>query len=202
MEYPDIDWINYSWWENQIITHRVAFLKTLDEYQISRLVVHVKHNLKSNEISNNEGYKKTLEIIEDYLNKQKKETRQKQTYQWQGDAEKDLPKLYIKMNGRFIDERTTLEQFKAIFTGQPIESESIKPVKWIASNRLLAYFLDQVCIERNWQAIAENGKLFLKKDGDPLTANDLAVALSDSKKFGKPKGYEEIDEIVKKYKKP
>ena len=96
---------------------------------------------------------------------------------------------------KLIAPETTLEQFTATFTGQPIES--IEPIKWIKSNRLLAYFLESVFSGQDWQSIAGNGKLFHNKKAKCLTANDLSGAKKGYLDFGKPKGFEIIDNILK-----
>ena len=128
--------------------------------------------------------------------KQQKRT----TYQWQGNADKELPELYSLMINKhsLIASDTTLEQFTAIFTGQPIKN--IKPIKWLNSNRLLAYFLDCAFSGQAWQSIAGNGKLFYNKT-KCLNANDLSVAKKGYVDYGQPKGYEKIDLILKTIKK-
>ena len=72
------------------------------------------------------------------LPKQKKRT----TYQWQGNADKELPELYSLMINKYnlIASETTIEQFTAIFTGQSIDN--IKPIKWHQENASeLLYFI-------------------------------------------------------------
>ena len=130
-----------------------------------------------------------------------KDHKIKTTYKWPGNAEKELPELYSLMMGKYklIAPETTYEQFRAIFTRQPIES--INPIKWTESNRLLAYFLDSVFNGQNWQSIAGNGGLFLNKKGLKISANDLSVAKKGYIDFGKPKDYEKIDLILKTIKK-
>lgn len=131
------------------------------------------------------------------LPKQQKKT----SYEWQNEPDKELPELYSLMMGKYklIAPETTYEQFRAIFTRQPIES--INPIKWTESNRLLAYFLDSVFNGQNWQSIAGNGGLFLNKKGLKISANDLSVAKKGYIDFGKPKDYEKIDLILKTIKK-
>ena len=141
--------------------------------------------------------------ITDVINKNisKPPKQQKRTtYQWQGNADKELPELYSLMinKHKLIASDTTLEQFTAIFTGQPIKN--IKPIKWLNSNRLLAYFLDCAFSGQAWQSIAGNGKLFHNKTKS-LTANDLSVAKKGYVDFGQPKDYEKIDLILKTIKK-
>jgi len=130
------------------------------------------------------------------LPKQQKRT----TYQWQGNAGKELPELYNLMiiQYKLIASETTIEQFTAIFTGQP--TDNIKPIKWLNSNRLLAYFLDCAFSGQTWQSIAGNGKLFYNKT-KCLTANDLSVAKKGYVDYGQPKDYEKIDLILKTIKK-
>lgn len=105
----------------------------------------------------------------------------KEVYQWMIDEDNNM-----------IAEKN-YEQFEAIFTGQSIEK--IKPIKWIASNRLLAYFLDNA-FSGDWPNIAGSGKLFINKRNKLLTANDLSAAKSDYSKYGQPKGCEKIDRLL------
>ncbi|HPO47924.1 MAG TPA: hypothetical protein PLS09_03590, partial [Paludibacteraceae bacterium] len=82
---------------------------------------------------------------------QKKPTRkppkqqQKTSYVWQNNPDKELPELYKLMidNYKLIAPETSLEQFKAVFTGQAIES--INPIKWHQDNASeLLYFIDRL----------------------------------------------------------
>lgn len=126
-----------------------------------------------------------------------KDHKIKTTYKWPGNAEKELPELYslmISNKHKLIASDTSIEQFTATFTGQSINSN--KPIKWLKSNRLLAYFLDAVFIGQDWQSIAEKGKLFLNKKGNLLSANDLAAAKSYYIKYGYPNGSKIIDDIL------
>lgn len=122
------------------------------------------------------------------------------SYQWNGDPDIELPELYTAMRDTYnlIDQSTTPEQFKAVFTGQQIGG--IESIKWIQSNRLLAYFLHSVFRGQSWQSIAGNGGLFTNAKGKIINANDLAVALSGIRSYGLPKGYRAIDEILREIK--
>lgn len=149
----------------------------------------------------NELFPAIQQNIQNSKARDKNKTKQLSSYKWESNPKKELPELYKIMEGQFIDMTTTFEEFESIFTKQPIES--IRPLKWIASNRLLAYFLDQVFKGQKWQSIAGNGKLFFSVENNKiLTANDLAKAKSDCTIYGLPKGYEEIDKILKAIKKP
>jgi hypothetical protein len=154
----------------------------------------------------NEIAKPLLEFCKIILNNDAQNSKQpkqqkKTSYVWQIDPDKELPELYRLMVNRYklIAPETTYEQFKYIFTGQPIES--IEPIKWIGTNRLLAYFLDSVFKGQNWQSIAGNGKLFKNKKNIVITANDLSVAKKGYGDYGLPKDYEKIDLILKTIKK-
>ena len=71
--------------------------------------------------------------------------QKKTSYVWQGNPDKELPELYSLMLNKYklIAPETTLEQFKAVFTGQPIES--INPIKWHQENASeLLYFIDRL----------------------------------------------------------
>lgn len=72
--------------------------------------------------------------------------QQKQTsYVWQSNPDTELPELYSLMIDKYklIASETTYEQFKAVFTGQPIDE--IKPIKWHQENASeLLYFIDKL----------------------------------------------------------
>jgi hypothetical protein len=119
---------------------------------------------------------------------------------------KQVEVLYQGLKGRFIASQTSLESFTAIFSE---ELKNVTPVKWISSNRLLAYLFRQLqyyhsLIEnKEWQSIIEKYQLLQKKNGNFLKSGDLASALSYFKdeRGLEPKGYEEIDEILKNLRK-
>lgn len=141
------------------------------------------------------------EAIQKIENTKSKNHNQKTTYKWPGNAKKELPELHslmISNKYKLIASDITLERFTAIFSEQPFDS--VKPIKWLKSNRLLAYFLDTKFSSQDWQSIAGQGKLFLNKKGKQLTANDLAAAKSNIEKFTKPIGFEMIDNILKEIK--
>lgn len=187
-----------------------AYCKTKDGFELTELdfldtefgiIERGRHLIKDFKL------KKQLAIYEAYLNQrkaalsQKPQQSNKVSFIWQGNAEKELPELYSLMLNKYklIAPDTNLSQFKAVFTGQSIKS--IEPVKWIVSNRLLAYFLDSAFLGQNWQSIVGNGKLFLNPRGKILNAGDLSVAKNQYNGFGKPIGYEKIDLILSTIKK-
>lgn len=155
-------------------------------------------------------HKNRLTTIRDFLENEKskkvnpkndKKLTKQTSYKWQTNPDKELPELYCLMKDTFkvIDPQTNLEQFTAVFTGQDIEN--INPIKWLHTNRLLAYFLDCAFYGQDWQSIAGNGKLFINKNSKIITANDLSVAKKGYVDYGKPKDYEIIDLILKTKKK-
>ena len=91
-------------------------------------------------------YRKYLLCAKDYQEKRPsiKPPKQKNrtTYQWQNNADKELPELYRLMINEYklIASDTTLKQFTAIFTRQSIDN--IKPIKWHQNNATeLLYFI-------------------------------------------------------------
>lgn len=122
------------------------------------------------------------------------------SYQWQGNAEIELPKLHKWLiKAEMIDGQTDLKDFTATFTGQP--TNNIKPIKWIAQVNLLAYFLWSEFKGKNWASITEKGKLFIK-DGNQITANTLSSSKAQCMGFEKPPmGSKKIDEILSAIKK-
>lgn len=133
--------------------------------------------------------------------KQKKMT----SYVWQNNPDKELPELYSLMidNYKLIAPETTYEQFKAVFTGQAIES--INPIKWHQDNASeLVYFIDRLEQTDN---IVHNPKktdyqkmtaCFVKPDGKQFKANwkqikqNISINLSSDKQKA-------IDELVSNF---
>jgi hypothetical protein len=139
---------------------------------------------------------KIKEIEINYESVSVKKNKTINSYVWKSNPEIELPELYrLMFFHKLIGPETTYDQFKAVFTGQ-----SLEPIKWISSNRLLAYFLDCAFYGQNWQSIAENGNLFLNLKGNKISANDLSVAKSSYNVYGKPKGYEVIDSLLREIK--
>lgn len=158
-------------------------------------------NLSSDVVNSIINRKSNIELIELLKNHikntetAKKETKQKKTsYIWQNYPDTELQELYILMieNFKLIALETTYEQFKAVFTGKPIEH--INPIKWHQDNASeLLYFINKLeqtnNIEKNPKR-ADYQKLracFVKPDGKPFNAvwkslkTNLAINLSPDK---------------------
>lgn len=122
------------------------------------------------------------------------------SFQWRSNPETELPILYGKMKGVLIAQETTLEQFTAIFTGQPIES--IEPVEWIETTVLLAYFIDCLTgsekISKNKDYWVIGASCFMRIDRN-LTNRHLITArnnyMSNHTGYGKPRNYDLIDSL-------
>jgi len=142
---------------------------------------------------------------------QKKPTRKppkqqtKTSYVWQNNPDKELPELYKLMidNYKLIAPETTLEQFKAVFTGQAIES--INPIKWHQDNASeLLYFIDRLQQTNN---IVHNPKktdyqkmtaCFVKPDGKQFKANWKQIKQNISFNLSSDK-QNAIDELVNNF---
>ena len=138
---------------------------------------------------------------EPYKDKQ----QQKTSYVWQSNPDKELPELYKLMIDKYklIAPETTLEQFKAVFTGQAIES--INPIKWHQENASeLLYFIDRLQQTNN---IVHNPKkadyqkmtsCFVKPDGSQFNEalkslkTKIDINLSQDKQTA-------IDELVSNF---
>ena len=136
---------------------------------------------------------------------QKKKSQKKTSYVWQGYSDKELPELYSLMIDKYklITPETTYEQFKDIFTGQPIES--INPIKWHQDNASeLLYFIDRLEQSNN---IVHNPKkadyqrmkaCFVKPDGKLFNVvwkslkTNIEINLSADKQKA-------IDELLKNF---
>jgi hypothetical protein len=145
---------------------------------------------------------KGINDIFDRSAEKKKSTKKRTSFIWQNKPDTELPELHSLMTSKYnlIAPKTTYEQIKAVFTEQPIDDD-FEPITWVASNRLLAYFLDCAFYGQDWQSIVGNGKLFKNKKGKIMSANDLSVAKYEYSQYGNPKGYEKIDLILSTIKK-
>lgn len=148
------------------------------------------------------AYLKNISHVID-INKEKKTKLKEPATSFDGNlTETQLQKLFnelISDKNEFIHSITTFEQFRAIFEANP--TEAIIPVRWLKSNRLLAYFFN--CLFLNhfinneyWQSVIEKNKFFLNRNKKNITANDLAVAKSNYEDFNNPIGHNKIDAII------
>lgn len=131
--------------------------------------------------------------------------QKKTSYVWQGNPDKELPELYRLMIDKYklIAPETTLEQFKAVFTGQAIES--INPIKWHQDNASeLLYFIDRLQQTNN---IVHNPKktdyqkmtaCFVKPDGKQFKANWKQIKQNISFNLSSDK-QNAIDELVNNF---
>ncbi len=131
--------------------------------------------------------------------------QKKTSYVWQNNTDKELPELYSLMINKYklIAPETTLEQFTAIFTGQPIDE--IEPIRWHQENASeLVYFINRLEQTDN---IVHNPKktdyqkmtaCFVKPDGNHFKANwkqikqNISINLSSDKQ-------KSIDDIVSNF---
>ncbi|WP_335637058.1 hypothetical protein [Maribacter arcticus] len=132
--------------------------------------------------------------------------QQKRTsYVWQNNPDKELPELYKLMVNKYklIASDTTIEQFKVIFAGKPIET--INPIKWHQDNASeLLYFIDRLEQSNN---IVYNSKradyqklkaCFVKPDGKQFNVvwkslkTNIEINLS-------PEKQKAIDELISNF---
>lgn len=127
--------------------------------------------------------------------------QKKTSYVWQSNQEKELPELYNLMINKYklIAPETTYEQFKAIFTGQPIDE--IEPIKWHQDNASeLLYFNEAIKNKVNdvWHIYQRLEACFVKPDGKPFKAvwkslkTNIDINLSSDKQKA-------IDELVSNF---
>lgn len=130
--------------------------------------------------------------------------QKKTSYVWQSNPDNELPELYSLMIDKYklIAPETTYEQFKAVFTGQAIES--INPIKWHQENASeLLYFIDRLQktnnIEHNPKR-ADYQKLkacFVKPDGSQF--NEALKTLKQQIPFIASDKKKAIDELVSNF---
>ena len=127
--------------------------------------------------------------------------QKKTSYVWQSNPDKELPELYSLMINKYklIAPETTPEQFKAIFTGQSIES--INPIKWHQDNASeLLYFNEAIKNKVNnvWHIYQRLAACFVKPDGMQFNAvwkslkTNIEINLSPDKQKA-------IDELVRNF---
>jgi hypothetical protein len=134
---------------------------------------------------------------------QKERTNQKKivlSYTWPHDT-RSLNDLHNKLVDGYFEKSTSIQSFETVFNGKGKKHQG-PTLKWLQSNRLLAYLLEELFNDSQWQAIAGNGQLFRNCNNKLLSANDLTNAKSGYMQEGKPKGYERIDRILSSVKKP
>ena len=117
----------------------------------------------------------------------------KTSYEWTANPDKELPAIYnLVIQSKLICPTTTQEQFINAFSKK--DASTIKPIKWIETKSLLAYFID---------TLYENNKI-------PSTTRMWATAMicfTDAKNLvklkdnyrsnnlGKPKRFSVIDSL-------
>jgi len=175
------------------------------KFHEGKLKVLLNESLK--DFIRDKALKEVIFLLKNEYNKKKnnKETVSKTTYQWQNNPDKELPELYKLMIEKYklIASDTTLEQFIAIFTGQPIND--IEPIKWHQDNASeLLYFINRLGQSNNIEYNpnkADYQKMtacFVKPDGKPFKAvwkslkTNLETNLSPNKQRA-------IDELVSNF---
>lgn len=166
---------------------------------------YLKELIKAERLILDEIDKRQLEAIKELRssrnnNQNKKPEKKKTSYVWQMNPDKELPELYSLMiyNYKLIASETTYDQFKAVFTGQPIdEIDKISRTKKF-TNVLLTYFVSKLFQESNpndYLSIAEG--CF---DG----AKNLSQAQINyfNNKNSLPKNHRLIDDLIKDLRNP
>lgn len=122
------------------------------------------------------------------------------SYVWKADPDNELPELFRKMlvEYKLIASDTTYKQFKAIFTGQPIDT-TFEPVRWHDDNASeLLYFNEAIKNKVNvvWKIYQRLTACFVRPNGEKFNAawkslkTNIEINLSPDKQ-------EAIDELVK-----
>jgi hypothetical protein len=157
-------------------------------------------------------YEKDLIQIDHYLNFLDKELNKaknkhtkpkiKTSYVWQHNPDKELPELHKLMRDKYklIASETNFEQFKAVFTGQPID-ESFEPLKWHQDNASeLLYFNEAIKDKVNdvWHIYQRLAACFVKPDGKQFKAvwKSLKTNIDINLSLDKQKA---IDELVSNF---
>lgn len=139
--------------------------------------------------------------LSEFTNIKKKQL--KTSYVWQNNPDKELSELYSLMIGKYklIASETTYEQFKAVFTGQPIDE--IEPIKWLVAKNLNAYFIEQL-IENKKLSKAVNKDVWEIAKNCFIDGRNFSqlVDLYNNNKTGKPRTHSLIDNLIIDLKNP
>lgn len=125
--------------------------------------------------------------------------QKKTSYMWKANPDKELPELYSLMIDKYklIASESTYDQFKAVFTGQPID-DSFEPIRWHQNNASeLLYFNEAIKkkVDNVWNIYQRMAACFVKPDGKPFKAvwkslkTNIDINLSPDKQ-------KTIDELV------
>ncbi|MEZ4909890.1 MAG: hypothetical protein R2774_03405 [Saprospiraceae bacterium] len=195
---------NFAKWKNEIEncleSTKVKKINTYLEL-IKGLLYHFKFPNEYNKASVEKIRPELLEMEAYFTNLLTKGNKQskKTSYVWQTNPDTELPVLYSLMINKYklITSETTYEQFKAVFTGQEIES--INPIKWHQDNASeLLYFNEAIINKVNdvWHIYQRLAACFVKPDGRPFIVawkslkTNIEINLSPDKQKA-------IDELVK-----
>lgn len=208
-QYPEyLDDLNPSKYELK------KFLSYLEQWKNRELrdingILLCNPTMKLEEAKSN-GYKqleRVEKLVSDRIEQPAKQVQTRpglQSFTWSGSQVQLVALCEALKTAGYIDQGTTKEAFTAIFAD---ELKQCNPIRWIVSNRLLAYLFDQLYMQdyivKEWQSIIEKYRLFQNKTGKLMRAGDLAVALSeinDKNKGLNPKGTDKIDTILKNLK--
>ena len=96
---------------------------------------------------------------------------------------------------KLIASDTTLDQFKAIFTGQAVDT--IIPIEWLSKKNLLAYFIEKLYDKKKLLKYI-NTNIWSIASLCFVDAKNLSqiVDLYKNNKTGLPKDYHIIDELL------
>ena len=120
--------------------------ETNSEYYNKIATIDLGNNLKAIKNWFNENKEQLDTFRKTNKSNSKGQTHKKKTsYRWLTFPDKELPELFKLMINQYtlIAPETSYDEFKDIFTGQPIES--IKPIKWHEDNASeLLYFINRL----------------------------------------------------------
>jgi hypothetical protein len=196
-----------NWKKYKVTFFQQRMEKYKDSYSLQQKINLELELIKKLPLQNND-YKVLADNYSIFLCSQNTSTHKQQkktSYVWQNNPDKELPELHSLMidTYKLIASETTIEQFTAIFKGQPIES--IEPIKWHQENASeLLYFIGRLEQSDN---IVHNPKkadylkmtaCFVKPDGQKFKANwkqikqNISINLSSDKQKA-------IDELLKNF---
>jgi hypothetical protein len=100
-----------------------------------------------------------------------------------------IENLYFQLKGSYIDENTNKDHFLAIFINEPLPRGC--KIEWLKSNALITYFIKKIFHSDNPFNVWVKAQSIFIKDKKPMRN----LRQSENNPF--PKGYEEIDKILK-----
>ncbi len=131
-------------------------------------------------------------LMNDESTPRKKAKSKQLSYHWQGEPDELTEKFQKMVNSKLIAADTAEADFKAIFQAKPLDE--IKPVRWIHTDVLLAYFIVKITEQLSFSDIYTKWKI-AEACFEPTRNLKQAYQNYLKNKNEKPKHHHLVDEL-------